>query len=123
MKMNGDMKGEFKRVLERVKTAQAQLQSLIKKQDWVKDARRYAERQKGEVKKLLNAENMAKVRSFIEREKKELERFQKQIPGEVKKLRAFVDGQRKELKKLWASMKKVRQNGPSAKSAKSKTRK
>ena len=35
---------------------------------------------------------------FIERERKELERFQKQLPGEVKKIRAFMTEQRRELK-------------------------
>jgi hypothetical protein len=93
------MNGELKKILGRVKEAQGQLQSMLKDKTWVEEARKYAEKQGKEVKKLLDSD-VAKVKTFIERERKELEKFQKQIPGEVKKFRKFVDGQRKELEKL-----------------------
>ena len=51
------------------------------------------------MRKLLTAD-LGKVKTFLERERKDLERFQRQIPGEVKKLRDFVKGQRRELEKL-----------------------
>jgi hypothetical protein len=90
---------DLKKIVGRVKATQTQLQAILKDKTWVEEARRYAERQGKEVKKLLAAD-MGKVRIFLERERRELERFQRQIPGEVKKFRQFVDGQRKELEKL-----------------------
>ena len=47
------MNTEFKKVVSRVKEAQVQLQGLIKSQDWIEEAKKYAERQSKEVKKLL----------------------------------------------------------------------
>ena len=99
------MNTELKRVVSRVKSAQAQLQSVLKDQAWVEDARKYAERQGKEVKKLFTAD-IVKVKAFLGRERKELERFQKQIPNEVKKLRKFVNEQKKEFGKLLLSMRK-----------------
>src|SRR4051794_10404618 len=93
------MNSEIKKVVNRVKEAQVQLQTLVKSQDWVEEARKYAERQGKEVKKLFGPD-VEKMKTFLERERKELERFQKQIPGEVKKFRKFVDGQKKEFEKL-----------------------
>lgn len=90
---------EVKQVLDKVKNAQGQLQSLLKEKTWVEEARKYAEKQGKEVKKLLSAD-VAKVKIFIEKEKKELEKFQKQIPAEVIKLKKFMNAQRKELEKL-----------------------
>lgn len=100
------MNTELKKVVTRVKSAQTQLQTLLKDQAWIEDARKYAERQGKEVKKLFAAD-FGKVRAFLGRERKELERFQKQIPGEVKKLRKFVAEQRKEFGKLLLSMRKT----------------
>jgi hypothetical protein len=114
------MNSEIKKVVGRVKDAQKTLQTLLKGQDWVEEARKYAERQGKEVKKLLSAD-AGKVKSFLERERKELERFQKQIPGEVKKLRSFVLSQRKEVEKLLANVRKF--NGKGGKKKKSGTRK
>jgi hypothetical protein len=103
MSMKGkDMKSvnaEIMKVFSRVKDAQSQLQSLVKSHDWVEEARRYAERQGKEVKRLF-APDVEKMKSFLERERKELAKFQKQIPGEVKKFRKFVSGQKKEFEKL-----------------------
>jgi len=104
------MNAELKKVVGRVKTAQAQLQTLLKDKSWLDEARKYAERQGKEVKKLLSGD-VSKVKTFIERERKELERFQKQIPGEVQKLRKFVDGQRKELEKLLKTVRKAKATG------------
>ncbi|MGK5084653.1 hypothetical protein WDW37_15260 [Bdellovibrionota bacterium FG-1] len=108
------MNTEIKKVVGRVKQAQQKLQTLIKNQDWVEDARKYAERQGKEVKKLISADS-SKVKAFLERERKELERFQKQIPGEVKKVRSFVLSQRKEFEKLLAKVGKVNRAGSKAK--------
>ena len=101
---------EVKKVVERAKNAQSKLQGILKSQDWIEEARKYAEKQGKEVKKLLNADAV-KVKSFLEKERKELERFQKEIPGEVKKLRAFVKTQRKELDKLIKNLRRAAQTG------------
>lgn len=100
------MNSEIKKVVNRVKQAQTQFQSLIKSQDWIDEARKYAERQGKELRKLF-APDVEKMKSFLERERKELERFQKQIPGEVKKIRKFVTLQKKEFEKLLVSIRKM----------------
>jgi hypothetical protein len=113
------MNSELKKVVNRVKAAQAQLQTLLKDRTWVEDARKYAERQGKEVRKLFTAD-VNKVKTFLERERKELDKFQKQIPGEVKKFRKFVIGQRKELEKLLLKVRNAKQAeaGSSGKTAK-----
>lgn len=111
------MNSEIKKVVERVKDAQVQLQGLIKGQDWVDEARKYAERQGKEVKKII-AYDVAKMKKFLETEQKALEKIQKQIPGEVKKFRKFVDFQKKEFEKLISSVAKMKATGPAPKAAK-----
>ncbi len=90
---------EIKKALGRVKQAQTQLQSLLQNKTLIDEAKKYAEKQGKEVKKLINAD-VGLVKEFLERERKELERIQKRIPGEVAKLRKFVEGQKKELSGL-----------------------
>jgi hypothetical protein len=116
------MNAEIKKVMTRVKAAQGQLQGLIKSQDWVEEARKYAERQSKEVKKLF-APDVVKMKAFLEREKKELERFQKQIPGEVKKIQKFVNGQKKEFEKLLANVRKMSVSDGSSAGRKGKAKK
>ncbi len=91
---------EVKKVVNRVKDVRTKLLTKINDQTWIDDAKKYADKQKQEVKKIINAENLAKVKGFIDKERKELEKLQKQLPNEVKKLRSFVQTQRKELEKL-----------------------
>ncbi len=91
---------ELKRVVSKVKSVHSKLVTKINDQSWIDDARKYAEKHKAEVRKVINAENIAKVKTFIDKEKKELERLQKQIPSEIKKLRSYVNSQRKEVEKL-----------------------
>jgi hypothetical protein len=105
MKVN--VSADFKKVISRVKQVQGKLQTLLERTDWVDEARKYAEVQGKEVKKLLSGD-LAKVKNFIERERKELERFQKEIPGEVKKFKGFIEGQRKELEKLLSNVRKMK---------------
>lgn len=100
------MNVELKRVVDKVKEAQTRLNGLLNNQEWLDEARKYAERQGKEVKKLISAD-VTKVKSFLENERKEMERFQRQIPGEVKKLRTFIKSQRKDLEKLIAQLKKA----------------
>lgn len=99
------MNTEIKKVVAKVKDAQVKLQAVLKKQSWVEDARKYAERQGHEVKKLLTSD-AEKVKAFLERERKELERFQKEVPGEVKKLKNLLKTQSKEFNKLLATFHK-----------------
>jgi hypothetical protein len=107
---------ELKRILDRVKTAQKKLHNLLKDQTWVEEARKYAEGQRREVKKLF-AGDVSKVKAFIERNQKELERFQKDIPGEVDKLKKYVRAQRSELEKLLKNVRRAAKTGRPAKPA------
>ena len=100
------MNSEIKKVFTRVKEAQVQLQSMVNSQDWIEQARKYAKRQGKEVKKLFGPD-VAKMKKFLEKERKELARFQKQIPGEVKKLQKFVNSQKKEFEKLLGQVRKM----------------
>ena len=116
------MNAEIKKVVSRVKEVQTQLQGLIKSQDWVEEARKYAERQGKEVKKLF-APDVEKIMDFLERERKELEKIQKQIPGEVKKFRKFMTMQKKEFEKLLSNVRSLPKAAPSkGKKTKKKTK-
>jgi hypothetical protein len=115
MKMTKDqlmtrMNSEVKKVVDRAKKAQTKLQTILQSQGWIEDARKYAEKQRKEVKKLLSSD-IGRVKSFLEKEQKALGRFQKEIPGEVKKLRSFVKTQRKELEKLLKNLRRATQTG------------
>ena len=111
---------EIKKIVGKIKSVQKQFHGLVKDKAWLEDARKYAETQGKEIKKLVTGD-MGKVKSFLDKEKKGLERFQKQIPGEIKKLKAFVHDQKKELEKLLASVKKASGKGKK-KSAARRTR-
>ena len=100
------MNHEVKKVIDQVKLLQGKLQKVASSQDWVEEARKYANKQRQEVKKLF-ASDAAKVKTFIERERKELERFQKQIPGEVKKVKDLIARQRRDLEKLLTRVRKA----------------
>jgi hypothetical protein len=104
------MNVEVKKVVERAKKAQSKLQTMLQDQDWIEDARKYAEKQGKEVKKLLSSD-VTRLKTFLEKERKELERFQKEIPGEVKKLRGFVKTQKKELEKLLKNLRRATKTG------------
>lgn len=104
------MNTELKRMMDRIKDAQKRLQKIVKDQDWVGEARRYAEKHGVEMRRLFSTD-MDKVKIFLERERKELERVQKQIPGEVKKFRDLLAAQRVEFEKLIRNLSK---NGRSA---------
>ena len=101
-----EVRKEVKKIISRVKTTQAQLQAMLKDKNWVADARKFADQQGKELKKLFAADSK-KIKNFIQREKKGWEAIQKQIPGEVQKLKKFVDSQKKELDKLLANVKGV----------------
>lgn len=115
------MNDELKKVVGRVKEVHGQLQSILKDKDRVVDeAKRYADRQGKEVKKLVSGD-MKLVKQFIEREREELARFQKEIPGEVEKFKKFFAGQRKELEKLLFTVTKTETaSGKKTRSAKSR---
>ncbi len=101
---------EIKRIVGKIKTVQQQFQGLVKDKTWLEDARKYAENQGKEIKKLVKGD-MNKVKGFLDRERKQLERFQKQIPGEIKKFKEFVNDQKKELEQLLATVKKASGKG------------
>jgi hypothetical protein len=105
MKMK-KMEKDIKKVVEKIKTAQSQLQNLLNDKTWIEDARKYANEQGREVKKLV-ADDVVMVKDFLKREQKELSQFQKKLPGEVAKFQKFVTGQKKELGKLLNSVKRA----------------
>lgn len=67
----------------------------------------FAGKQSKEVRKMITTD-LNKVKAFLEKERKELEKIQKNIPQEFKKLRKFVDGQKKEIRKM---MKQIKADG------------
>ena len=111
------MNAELQKMAERVKSARTQIQTIIQDKAWMGEAKKYAEKQGNEVKKLINSD-VHKLRSFLEKEKSELEKIQKQIPVEIEKMKGFVDSQKKELQKLLVSMK-----GKAGKAKKRKSKK
>lgn len=112
--MSAEFRAELKKVAQQVKKARTQanaklttfLKEQLKDNKWIDDARQVAQAQGKEVKKLINAD-IKKVKSFVEREKKQLERLQRDLPKDVKKLRTFVDVQRKEVERLLKSLRTV----------------
>ncbi|MEK6706583.1 MAG: hypothetical protein AABZ06_12435 [Bdellovibrionota bacterium] len=116
------MNTELKKVVSRVKMAQEKLQGIMKNQGWVEDAKKYAERQGREVKKLFTAD-VEKVKTFLLRERKYLDKIQKHIPGEVRKFGVFVKTQKKEFERLLTGLRKARTNGKLLVKGKAKGRK
>lgn len=119
-KMMKTVNSEVKKVLQRVKNAQTKFEGLLKNQDWIEDARKVAESRGKELKKIL-ASDLGKVKTFVERERKELERFQKQIPGEVKRLKSFVETQRQDFERLLSNLKKANSGSSKSSGKKSKS--
>lgn len=97
-------KSNAKKILDRLKNARTHFESLLKDRSWIEEAKKVAERQGHEVKKMLDTD-VTKLRTFLEKERKELEKLQNQIPGEVKKMKNFVESQKKELTKLLSTVK------------------
>lgn len=108
---------EVKKVIGRLKAARGQFEQLVKTQAWVDEARKFAEKQQREVKKLLNTD-LHRVRAFIEKEKAGLNKLQQKLPTEVARVRKFVSLQRKDLEKMLKGLrkaKKTRANGAAGK--------
>jgi hypothetical protein len=91
------------RVMTRVKDAQNQLKSLMKDGNWMEDARRYVERQRKEVQKLIHGD-LEKLRDFLERERQGLEVLQKQIPTELNRWKKYLSSQRQELEQVLSAL-------------------
>jgi hypothetical protein len=109
-KLMKTMNSEVKKIVRSAKDAQKKLQTILKKQDWMEDARQYAEQQGKEVKKLFSGD-VEKVKKFLEKERTSLDRFQKDLPGEVKKLKSFMNGQKKDLEKLLKNLRRASKTG------------
>src|SRR5689334_8001530 len=90
---------EVGNLMKQLKMAQKQVQEMLKTKDIVNQAKKYANTQSAEVRKVL-ASDAKVVKAFLEKEKCELSEFQKQINTDVKKLSAFVLSQRKDFEKL-----------------------
>jgi hypothetical protein len=104
------MNSEVKKVVDSAKKAQKKLQALMKNQDWMDEAKKYAEQQGKEVKKLLGGD-VQKVKKFLEKERTALEKFQKDLPGEVKKLRGFMQKHKKDFEKLIKNLRRASKTG------------
>ena len=100
-KINGDMK----KVLGRMKQAQSQLETIIKDSKWVDDAKKVAKKSGKEVQKRIQSD-VTRVKTFLEKEAKELEKIQTRLPAELKKLQGFIKGQRKEFTVLMKNLRK-----------------
>jgi hypothetical protein len=109
-KLMKTMNSEVKKIVRSAKEAQKKLQTILKKQEWMEDARQYAEQQGKEVKKLFSGD-VEKVKKFLEKERTSLDRFQKDLPGEVKKLKSFMNGQKKDLEKLLKNLRRASKTG------------
>jgi len=108
---------DVQKIIGRLKEARTQIETLIKDRSWMEEAKKVAEKQGQEVKKILDGD-VAKLKAFLEKEKKELEKLQASIPGEVEKLKKFVDTQKQELTKLLGTVKaKAETRAKSAKGA------
>jgi DNA anti-recombination protein RmuC len=119
-KLSLDINAEVNKILAHAKTAHEKLHKMLHNQDWIDEARAYAEKQRKELKKFVNSD-VGKVKSFIEKQRTELEKFQKQIPGEVKKVQTFVKSQRKELERLLKRARKAKSSGTGASKTKKKS--
>lgn len=109
---------EAKNIVNQLKTAQKKFQDAMKNKTLIEDVRKYADRQSRDVRKLLTAD-IQRVKTFVEREKKELDRLQKQMPNEIKKLKRYLAMQRRDLERL---LNKAR-TGAKKKATKKKTAK
>jgi archaellum component FlaC len=92
------MKADMKRWVEKFKGAQKQINALVK-DNWVDEAKRFAERQGKEVRKLIEAD-LHKVKTFVEREKRDLEKLQEQIPAELNRWKKLLESQKQDLSSL-----------------------
>ena len=99
------MNSDIKKIIDRVKKAQTKVQKIVKDKTWVSKAKKYAERQGKDVKKVIDSD-VSKIRAFLNRERKELEKLKSSIPGEVEKIRSFVDSQKSDLQTLLNTVKK-----------------
>jgi hypothetical protein len=117
------MNPEIKKILNRVKTAQTKLQTrvddIMANTEWMDEAKKYAERAGNDMKKLISSD-VTKVKTFVDRQRKELERVQKQLPSEVKRFQQALNQQKRELEKV---LRKVRtaKKAATAKSSKKKS--
>lgn len=90
---------DLKNILRKIKGVQVQFKKTFDGKSVAVEAKKYADRQSKDLKKLIN-QDIEKVRSFLEDQKSEVERFQKQIPAEVKKWSQYLTSQRKELESI-----------------------
>jgi len=123
MEKAGKKMSEMNRWVRKVKDAQEQIKSLVGQGNWMDEARKYAERQSKEVKKLIHGD-MDKLRTFVVRERRELEKLQKQIPAELNRWKKYLGSQRKELENVLTNVtgqkKKVRAKSASKSKASGK---
>jgi len=92
-------KMDVKKLYMKVRQAQTQFRTILQDGSWMDDAKKYVERQGAEMQKLIHGD-LEKLRTFVEHERRELNRIQKEFPKEVTRWKKYLASQRKELEKL-----------------------
>ena len=116
-KIGGVLGSEVQKVVSRVKTAQKQFQEILSQRERaITEVRKYADERGKEVKKIMS-DDLKKVKSFIARERKELEKLQKRLPDEITKIKGYVESQRKELEGLWKRITEPTQSSDNSKAS------
>lgn len=115
---------EMRKLVSQLRSAQDRFQSAVKNGSVLEEARKVAERQKKDVRKLLG-KDFDRVMNFIEKERKELDRLQKRLPGEVAKLKKYVQNSRQEFERILKRAKKTakKADAPTGGASSSKTAK
>lgn len=97
---------DLKAIVSKAKGAQKKIQAVLNNQAWLDEARLLAERQKKELSKLISGD-VTKVKSFVEQERKALEKLQKEIPSDLTRYKTFFSTQKAEYQKLLKSLTQV----------------
>ncbi len=104
---------ELKKVVRQIKKTQGHIQDLLKEKQWLEEARKYAESQGKEVKRILRTD-LGKVKTFVAKERadiaefqKRFNRMQKDLPGELGKLKRYMRTQRAEAERFVRRLRKA----------------
>jgi len=72
---------------------------MINRKELLKEAQNFADRQRREFKKIIKTD-AARLKTYLEKERREIQKLQTRLPGEIKKIRQYAETQRRELDKL-----------------------
>ncbi len=97
-------KKDIRKVVGRAKDAQRKFHNKLKTGNWIEEARKTAEKQTREVKKLFKGD-VRKVRAYLEKERKELNRLQKKIPIEIRRMRNNLKSRKGDIERMLKAVK------------------